>query len=311
NVRDWQDYNAVNGEIRSTLQSPNRERFVLMNNGVTIIARKLNRISGSRFSIEDFQIVNGCQTSNVIFDQRGPNLDKVYIPLRLIQSQDETVIESIIRATNRQTELKAEQLYALTVFSKKLEAYFSSVTEANKLYYERRDCQYDRFPGIERTKIVVPQTLIRAFGAMFLGEPTRVTRNYKAFIKEYVGVKMLRETDRLEPYYVAAFAAYRLEFLFRNKKLGSEYKAARYHILAALRYLINSKPLPAMNSYQMETRCKEITDQLWDQSKAETLINAAAQVIRDIVGDPFDRDHIRTEPVKEKLVAHFKSRESA
>jgi AIPR protein len=58
NVRDWQDYNAVNSEMRDTLASPKKARFVLMNNGVTIIAKKLKQ-SGSKFYIEGFQIVNG------------------------------------------------------------------------------------------------------------------------------------------------------------------------------------------------------------------------------------------------------------
>jgi hypothetical protein len=38
----------------------------LMNNGVTIIARHLQP-TGNRFHIEDFQIVNGCQTSLCCF----------------------------------------------------------------------------------------------------------------------------------------------------------------------------------------------------------------------------------------------------
>ena len=42
NVRDWQDYNLVNTEIRGTLESTQqRQRFALMNNGVTIIASTL------------------------------------------------------------------------------------------------------------------------------------------------------------------------------------------------------------------------------------------------------------------------------
>lgn len=49
NVRDWQDYNDVNSEIQATLQSSGRGRFVLMNNGVTIITRTLRQL-GSRFT---------------------------------------------------------------------------------------------------------------------------------------------------------------------------------------------------------------------------------------------------------------------
>jgi hypothetical protein len=44
--------------------------------------------------------------------------DTVMIPLRLISTQDEGVIESIIRATNRQTEVKKEQFFAVTEFAK-------------------------------------------------------------------------------------------------------------------------------------------------------------------------------------------------
>jgi hypothetical protein len=225
NVRDWQDYNQVNNEILATLKSDQRSRFVLMNNGVTIITRNLRQL-GSRFTIEDFQIVNGCQTSHVVFGQRDGDLESVSIPLRLIATQDDNVIEAIVKATNRQTELKPEQLYALTDFAKKLEMFFSSFDEPHKLYYERRDGQYDRFPAIEKTRIVVPQALIRSFAAMFLDEPTRVTRGYRT-IREMVGDKIFKESDRLEPYYVAAYAAYRLEFLFRNHRLDSVYKGSK------------------------------------------------------------------------------------
>ena len=42
NVRDWQDYNAVNTDIKATLVSRSqRARFALMNNGVTLIAKTL------------------------------------------------------------------------------------------------------------------------------------------------------------------------------------------------------------------------------------------------------------------------------
>jgi hypothetical protein len=300
NVRDWQDYNEVNDEMRGTLESEHRARFVLMNNGVTIITRNIRQL-GSKFAIEDFQVVNGCQTSNVIFGQRRDNLESVSIPLRLIATQDDDIKEAIIKATNRQTELKPEQLYALTDFAKKLEAFFNSYEEPYKLYYERRDGQYDRFPSIEKTRIVSPNGLIRSFAAMFLDEPTRVTRGYRT-IREMVGDKIFKEEHRLEPYYASAYAAYRLDFLFRNHRLDSAYKAARYHLLMTFRYLVNPLRLPRMNSRDMESRCLEIINILWDEEKADALLADAADVVRQEVGEPFDRDHIRTEVTRDALV---------
>lgn len=100
NVRDWQDYNIVNGAMRDTIDSEKRARFVLMNNGVTIIAKALKH-AGSNFTIEDFQIVNGCQTSNVIFDQRSKLDPTVMVPLRLIATKDEEWSPSSLPRTNK------------------------------------------------------------------------------------------------------------------------------------------------------------------------------------------------------------------
>ncbi|MGB8060488.1 MAG: AIPR family protein [Candidatus Sulfotelmatobacter sp.] len=102
NPRDWQEYNDVNREIKATLGSDAKARFVLMNNGITIIARDI-RPTGDKFTIEDYQIVNGCQTSHVLFEQAKKEDATVMVPVRLIGTQDDEVINAIIRATNRQT----------------------------------------------------------------------------------------------------------------------------------------------------------------------------------------------------------------
>lgn len=299
NVRDWQDYNAVNDEIRATLNSPHANRFVLMNNGITIIARGLRR-TASKFLIEDYQIVNGCQTSHVVFDNRAALKDNVAIPLRLIATQDEDVIESIIRSTNRQTEVKPEQFAAITDFAKKLESFFETYPQGQRLYYERRAGQYDRF-HVEKTRVVQLPTMVRAFAAMFMGEPHRTTRSYKS-LKERLGVDIYAATDRLEPYYCAALASYRLEVLFRSQRLESKYKPARYHILLAARLMMDPAPLPPMNSNEMERRCKKFTDVLADQTQADDLLINAATVVDTVAGGNFHRDNIRTQPFTENLI---------
>lgn len=157
----------MNNEIRTTLQSDRKRRFVLMNNGVTIIARNMTH-TGSKFVIEDFQIVNGCQTSHVLFDHAS-NLDEsVLVPLRLIWTQEEDVIEDIIHATNKQTEVT----FAITDFARQLEAFFKTFPDGRKLYYERRSRQYDGL-SIEKTRVVLQTNAVRSFAGMFLGETSR------------------------------------------------------------------------------------------------------------------------------------------
>ena len=66
NVRDFQGNNPVNREIAQTIaDSKAIGRFPLLNNGVTIVARSINR-TGDVFKISDFQIVNGCQTTHML-----------------------------------------------------------------------------------------------------------------------------------------------------------------------------------------------------------------------------------------------------
>ena len=295
NVRDWQQYNTVNNEIRSSLQSPaDRARFALMNNGVTIIAKTL-RATGNRFHIEDYQIVNGCQTSHVLFDNRLLLDASVVVPVRLIATDDEEVIASIVKATNRQTEVKAEQLLALSDFQKKLEAYFQSFPEGQRLFYERRSRQFASGSGVEKTRIITPTTLILAYASIFLEEPHRTTRTYGALVQQ-LGKSIFGPEDKLEPYYYAASAHYRLEFLFRNGSIAALFKPARYHVLMAARLLEFSSNLPRSNSHEMARLSERLWAKMWDTSKSDALLQRAAKVVHDVAEGDFHRDHVRTEP---------------
>jgi hypothetical protein len=300
NPRDWQDYNEVNTEIKTTLESEAKNRFVLMNNGITIIARTI-RPTGDRFVLEDYQIVNGCQTSHVLFDQAQKEDTSIAVPVRLIGTQDEKVINSIIRATNRQTQVTEDQFFALQEFPKQLEEYFQTFPGQQKLYFERRSRQYERLP-IERTRVITQANVIKAFAGMFLNEPHRTTRNYSA-LKAKVGSDIFGKAHRMEPYYTAAYALYKLEYLFRSGKLDPKYKPARFHILLATRLLGNpGAALPRTNAREMEAYCRPILSLLWDASKSDELISNAAALVEGAVEGNFNRDNVRTEPTTRKVI---------
>lgn len=299
NVRDWLDSIPVNDAIRETLESESRSRFVLMNNGITIIAKEI-RSTANKFVLEDYSIVNGCQTSHVLFEQRDKLDESVMIPIRLIGTQDEQVINDIIRATNRQTAVKEEQFYALEEFSKYLETFFQAFPEARRLYYERRTQQYGRL-SIEKTRIVTPANMIRAFASMFLCEPHRATRNY-AGLKSKVGDEIFAKDHKMDPYYTSAFALYKLEYLFRTNRLDAKYKSARFHILLALRLLAGEGSLPWFNSREMERYCKSIMETLWEPAKAFALIVRAARMIEIVADGNFDPDNIRTQPFTQAVI---------
>ncbi|MEK9139140.1 MAG: AIPR family protein, partial [Bacteroidota bacterium] len=80
NVRHWQEWNPVNSEMRETLSSADKARFFpLLNNGVTIVARRIHP-TANKFLLEDYQVVNGCQTSYVLHECRDALTDDVMVP---------------------------------------------------------------------------------------------------------------------------------------------------------------------------------------------------------------------------------------
>ncbi len=218
NVRDFQSYNPVNRDIQKTLRDQTAQgRFAVLNNGITIVAKSL-RPTGNRFLLEDYQIVNGCQTSHVLYDERDSLGDNVYVPIRVISTSDDNITNAIITATNRQTEVKQEDLQALSSFQRKLEAYYESFQDRQRLFYERRSKQYASVAGIEKARIVTMPQEIRAFSSMFLDEPHRASRYYATLLK-LIGARIFAENHQLEPYYASAFASYKLEYLFRNQAI--------------------------------------------------------------------------------------------
>lgn len=302
NVRDWQDYTApVNEEIRDTLLSDHSDRFVVMNNGITMITRTLRALRRDRFQIEDFQIVNGCQTTHVLFDSRAQASESVLIPLRIIATQDDNVIKCIIKGTNRQTKVEDDQFFALTDFAEQLEDFFQTYSEQHRLYYERRSGQFARI-SVPTTRIVPHRTLVRAVGSMFMEVPHQTTRRYQS-LRENIGKEIFAKGQRLEPYYVAAYSLYRLEVNFRMGRIDRKLRAAKYHMLLAMRYLFNADPMPRMNSRDMEGYCNKIRIALWDSTRADDVCAKAAAIVEEVANGNYHNDNVRTQPFTEGVIS--------
>lgn len=305
NVRDWLgESNSVNGEIKKTLNTDTRRHFPLMNNGITIIAKSLQHHS-EHFTIKDFQIVNGCQTCHAIWEVAKPDLfvdeplKDVFIPLRLIHTQDEEVASVITRATNRQTPVSDEAFFALEEFPRRLEQYFVAQTSSRRLFYERRTRQYSTEP-INKARVVTQSAVARGYAAMFLNEPHSTTRSSKR-IRERLGTTIFAADHKYSPYYVVAVATYRLEQLFKTKKIDRKYRSARFHVLMALRLLAVGPDAPKPNSHDMEKYCEKLADVLWGPT-ANALLMKAVGVVDSAAGGNMDRDAIRTQAVTDRVI---------
>ena len=271
NVRDYLgDDNPVNREIAKTLRdSSRRERFAVLNNGITIVTRGLH-VVGDDVYLDDFEIVNGCQTCHVLFEHRNELTDNVHVSVRIVHSQDEDVINGIVGATNRQTTIREEDLTIRGSFHRLLEDYFThSRDPERRLFYERRTKQYDHH-SVVKTRIITRAQLIRSYAAMFLGEPTRGD-HYRSLTSPDSG-NLFAEGHQPVVYYTAATAFYRLDWLLRNGRIPKTYAPYRFHILAAIKLRVLGQAPVQHTSRAAERECKRILDIMWDKSASEGLV---------------------------------------
>ena len=134
NVRDFQGENAVNKRIKNTLSDGRFDLFCVLNNGVTLVATSITP-AGNRFTLRDYQIVNGCQTSNILHEcQNIDGISNVSVPIKIIVTESEDIKTEITLATNSQTEVRTEQLEALSQFQKRLELYYNAEQGDIKLH---------------------------------------------------------------------------------------------------------------------------------------------------------------------------------
>jgi hypothetical protein len=276
-MRDFIADSDANAEIASTISSPRQAEFPLRNNGVTIVARKLQR-TGNKFDLEDYQIVNGCQTSHVIYNERNALTSDVVVPVKIIVTDDDEVTSAVIRGSNVSNVFDKSQLWATEPFHKDVEIFFEKGFEGDaKLYYERRRGQFGVDAKIEKVRIVTPKAVLKAFASMFLDRPHDVTKYY-TLLEPEVGKTIFNPTHDLKIYYTAAYAAFRLESLFRNKKVPTEYKPTRNHLLMGFRHATIDKDLD-LKKRSLEKTLSHAGKILSDQNLSADVFNALTKVV--------------------------------
>lgn len=232
NIRDFNPQSDINQAILAELREGGEESFVFKNNGVTVVAKDISR-KGNTYRLEDYQIVNGCQTTNILFLARDMIQD-VNVPLRLIGSKDTDFVSTIIIGTNKQNEVKDDQFWALLPFMKDLEEYCRSQPGEKKILIERRENQY-RNVDAERTRIFKPAELIKAVTATYLGQPNRAARDYRSVRKE-LGDQIFQPTHNVELYHLAAMCSYKFDFAVRNRRVERSRNIYKFYALfSALR----------------------------------------------------------------------------
>ena len=284
NVRGYLGENPVNTEIISTLRNKKSQvHFPLLNNGITIVAKSLN-VFGEKFKLTDYQIVNGCQTSNVLYRCRDNVDDNMMIPVKIVHTESPELVNSVIRSTNRQTQVLDEAFESLKVFHKQLQEYYDTYKDSDRLYYERRTHEYDDQRGLKRHNIITLPIQLQSFMSMFLAEPHSMHRYYGELLKNNKE-RVFQNDHKLIAYYTAAKTLHGVVQAMSNGIVDlKKWMPYRYHILlivqAIMRERMKMKTLPRANSKDMERLCVFILKVLEDERSFEAILHLSEDTLQ-------------------------------
>lgn len=163
---------GYNSSIISTATSPDSHLFWYLNNGITITCRNYSYNKGHanpKIRIEDFQIVNGAQTSHSLLEAFRLNpdaLENVVILVRVYATDRTDIAERVAVATNSQARIQSRDLRANHPIQKKMELAFAE----RGYYFERkRNMHADKEPGKRIDALKLGQIIL----SYYLKEPDR------------------------------------------------------------------------------------------------------------------------------------------
>lgn len=260
NVRDFIGGDAeVNSEISETLEDGlKQKRFGILNNGITLVSPDV-RVQGNDVYLRDFQIVNGCQTSNLLYELREQLSDDVNVMLKIIETANAEIVDDIVRATNRQTKVQDAQFLATLDAVKGIENYFIArgSDEDHRLFFERRQHQFASEDIPAAIRVFDIREIARCAGAMFFDRPDLASRYPNRLTGEMKD--LVFGSDNVEEiYYTAAFASYRLRLHFSNQRIDKKYQKVKWHILMVIKYYLSNGSAPKGNSRKIRTLCDKV-----------------------------------------------------
>ena len=288
--------NAVNQSIAATLASDAASRFPVLNNGITIVSPDV-QLQGNTLHLTNFQIVNGCQTSNVLFENRAA-LGDVMVNIKIVETQLEDVFSELVRATNSQTKVEDTQFLSLRPIVRKVEQFFNTYEGAEgRLYLERRDRQYVG-QDIPNTRIFSLHNAAKCVAAMMCNRPELASRYPKTMYEELTEAIFADDTKEIV-FYAACLTMYRFTLLVSNSTIPQNLKRFKWHMLPLVWAIVNGKDVVRLNSRAAEKGAQAVIGVMGQHgARASETFNRIAEIctgLGEVTADRLKRQAILQE----------------
>ncbi|MBM6032878.1 AIPR family protein [Staphylococcus epidermidis] len=289
NIRDYQNSTEVNKAIETTLKNKKSSNdFWWLNNGITILADE-GSLNGSVFTLENIQIVNGLQTSysifNILSEEKNNENEDRSVFCKIIITQEEESIDSIIKATNSQNSIPASSLRSTDNLQRDIELYLFK----KDFFYDRRKNFYKNKKK-PRNKIISINYLAQSLTSILEMKPSKARTSPTVLTKSDEDYeKIFNRNMSIEIYYYAIVLRKNVETYLKenfNIKTDIDKDIKNYFYLHLLRItsslLISDKAITYNKILNLEEgKILEI-----DNSSIEEAIN----ILKEIIYTEKDKD---------------------
>lgn len=293
--------NPINNAISDTINNPDSSsRFPVLNNGITIVSEDV-RVQGNILHLQNYQIVNGCQTSNVLFENRHNISEELMVNIKVVETANEDVFSELVRATNSQTKVDETQFLSLRPISKNIEEYFNTYEGLDgRIYFERRDRQYVG-KSIPNIRIFSLNNSAKAVCAMFLERPD-LSYRYPKRMYDLFTEKMFSDDTKEIVFYTSCLVLYRLHLLVAKAEIPQNMRKYKWHILLLVKTIIAGRQTPEINSKKIQKYCKKIIDVCAKPNdKLVKPFSRAVEIILSV--DNLTDDHLKRQTIMEEMLA--------
>jgi hypothetical protein len=159
----------INFGIKNTAEKE-PEDFWVFNNGLTVLVNKYTvteKFGKKNLTIAGMSIVNGAQTTGAIGSLKKIPQEKLYIPVRFVQTQSPDLVLSIVQYNNSQNKITASDFRSTDKIQRKLKEQFVKIPNAE--YTGGRRGSYGDV--IVRRPNLLPSYTVGQALAAFHGDP--------------------------------------------------------------------------------------------------------------------------------------------
>lgn len=181
NVRYGLGKTNVNKSITKTIKDQTKHKnFALFHNGITIISEKVN-LSENKLTIENYSIVNGCQSTLTLYENRHFITKNLRIPIKVVETGENTKLsEEITYFANNQNPINTSDLKSREKFQLDLKKEF------NKIYGTEFQYKIKKGEAINENIEVIENTFAAQLIFSFINEsPSNAHLKSSIFLKDY------------------------------------------------------------------------------------------------------------------------------